>query len=394
MQYKIGGIMNTFLGPIPLRIAPSFWMIVAMIAYLNSPSLFGMIIWSGIIVFSIVTHELGHAVTALIFGQKSEIHLVTLGGLTVRKGAPISHGREFLVVLMGPMAGMLLCVLSFYATQITTENHSIWLYAFEVMFEVNLFWTLLNLCPVLPLDGGQLLRIFLESLFGMKGFKIASWISLILATLGGVYFFITAQVLIGAIFLMFGFDSYRLLSQIKDMVPEDTDSEIRQIMEKAISDLRKNNPHDALNQFLMVREKTPQGPLYVIATQYAAKALADMGEDHEAFVLLYPLKKRISSESFLLLLQVAYRSKEWKAALEIGEKAFNEQQNAEVALLNASISAHLDLVDPSVGWLYQAAKLGENDLSDIIQKPEFDNIRNSASFQKLIKTLPLTIGFE
>ncbi len=35
----------------------------------------------------------------------------------------------------------------------------------------NLFWTIVNLLPVLPLDGGQLLRIVLEAAFGVKDLR-------------------------------------------------------------------------------------------------------------------------------------------------------------------------------------------------------------------------------
>jgi hypothetical protein len=63
----------------------------------------------------------------------------------------------------------------------------------------NLFWTVVNLFPVLPLDGGQMLRIVLESLFGLKGYRAALLVGAILATVSALLFFVVHQILAGRI---------------------------------------------------------------------------------------------------------------------------------------------------------------------------------------------------
>lgn len=379
--------MITLSGRIPIHISPFFGLIVVMIAYLNSSTPIGWAIWSGVIILSIIVHEMGHAIAAVLFGQTAEIHLVGLGGLTTRRGNPLGHLKDFLVVLSGPLAGLLLCFIAFFCMRSISSDHQVLRYTFETIFIVNLFWTVLNVLPILPLDGGHLLRIFLESCFRIKGLQVAALISLLLATLGGIYFFIDAQIFIGAIFIMFGFENYRLLSEIKKMVPEDIDDALQGLLQEGIKDMQCHRPKEALEKFSAIRERVLKGTVYVVATQFAARALAEMGREREAFFLLYPLKKRISFEYLFFLQQLAYKIEEWEAVLEIGERAFREHQDGHIALMNASVSAILGQVTPAVGWLCQAEKAGFREMKEFIQKREFDAVRHHESFQKWMSHL-------
>lgn len=374
--------MMTLSGKIPIHISPFFGFIVVMLASLNGSSLLEWGVWSGVIILSILVHEMGHATAAIFYGQTAEIHLVGLGGLTVRRGAPLGHLKDFLVVLSGPVAGLLLCFTAYVFMHWVPPQHYILSYTFETIFIVNLFWSVFNVLPILPLDGGHLLRIFLEGFFGARGVQIAAWISLILAALGGIYFFMISQLFIGAIFVMFSFENYRLLLQIGKTVPEDTDSALKELMQEGIYELQCHRPKEALEKFSAIRDRVLKGAIYITATQYAARALAEMGQMREAFYILYPIRKRISFEYLLFLQQLATQIEEWEAALEIGEYIFKGKQDYENALINATISAILGQVIPSAGWLCQAEKLGFKGVKEFIQKREFDAVRNHESFQR------------
>jgi hypothetical protein len=69
-------------GRIPLAIHPFFWVFAALIGWMNSQTILGTLIWVGIIVVSVVVHEFGHAITAVLFKQKARIQLIALGGVT------------------------------------------------------------------------------------------------------------------------------------------------------------------------------------------------------------------------------------------------------------------------------------------------------------------------
>jgi stage IV sporulation protein FB len=207
--------MISIPGRIPIHIHPFFWLLIFMIGWLNTADLgegraMASAIWGVVILVSILIHEYGHAFTALMFGQEAEISLVALGGVTKRQGPDLSRWKEFFIVLNGPIAGFALFILSYQLLfLIGGGKWPVITYALKVAWEVNLFWTLLNLVPVLPLDGGQLLRILLEGALGFRGLKATLAISIFLAVLIGLYFFSIGQLLIGALFLMMAFESYR-----------------------------------------------------------------------------------------------------------------------------------------------------------------------------------------
>ena len=85
-------------GKIPVTIHPTFFLIAAVIGYLNSMSLIGTIIWFGINLVSVLIHEFGHAITAKLFGLAPRIELVAMGGLTYHEGGKLPYWKQFFIV--------------------------------------------------------------------------------------------------------------------------------------------------------------------------------------------------------------------------------------------------------------------------------------------------------
>lgn len=381
--------MISIPGRIPIHIFPFFWFLIIMIGWLNSASITGTIIWSVVILISILIHEYGHALTALIFGQKAEISLVGLGGLTTRHGPKLAWWQEFLIVLNGPIAGFLIFILAYQLFDVigTRNSNSILTYALEVAINVNLFWTILNLLPVLPLDGGHLLKILLEGAFGIRGLKFAFFVSIILAVVLGLLFFLVHQVLMGALFFMLAFESYRAWMDVKSISPQDSDQQLQNFVKEGIEELKVGKLQDALNKFTYVRQQAPKGVLYVTATQYAARVLAEQGHIKQAYDLLFPLKNRLSSEYTRFLQQLAYRAQEWEQAVKIGQVAYQQEPSIETALINAFSYAIMGEAIPAVGWLRCANQLGLPNVHQVTKKREFDAIRDSNAFQAWLKSI-------
>jgi stage IV sporulation protein FB len=379
--------MISIPGRIPIHIFPFFWFLILMIGWLNSLTLVGTIIWSVVILISVLIHEYGHALTALMFGQRVEINLVGFGGLTKRDGPKLERWKEFLIVLNGPLAGFLTFFIAYFLLGHIGEKKAILLYALEVAVNVNLFWTLLNLLPVIPLDGGHLLRILLEGALGLRGLKLAFFISIVLAGLIGLYFFLIQQIFMGALFLLLAFESYRAWADVRSMTPQDTDQQLQNIMKEGVEELKAGRSQDALAKFSYVRQQAPKGMLYVTATQYAARILAEQGNLKQAYQWLYPLKNRISIDYLHLLQQLAYRLQEWEEAVKIGEQIYQQEPTVDTALINALSYAIMGKAVPAVGWLRSAAQQGLPDVQKVIERREFDAIRNSEPFQKWLKSL-------
>ncbi|MBA3722731.1 MAG: site-2 protease family protein [Parachlamydiaceae bacterium] len=373
-------------GKIPVIIHPLFWFLILAIGWMNSATITGTLIWSSVILFSVLIHEYGHALTAVAFGQTAEINLVGLGGLTTRKGPSIKAWQEFLVILNGPLAGLLLFVLVYkFSSFVNLHQRPLLADAIEVAIYVNLFWTLLNLLPILPLDGGHLMRVLLEGAFGFNGIKFSLYISIFVAVLGSLLFFFLQSFLAGALFLMFAFESYRTLSEIRNVMPHDSAAHLQELLQDAQEDLKAGKNNEALAKFFLLREQTKEGLLFVVATQNIARILAQQGHLKQAYDWLLPLEKQISQEYLRFLQQLAYRLEEWEKTVDIGTRAYQNDPRAQTAFLNAVACAVMGQVKPAVGWLRCSLQMGLPNFSEVVQAREFDSIRHSKEFEDLMK---------
>lgn len=379
--------MISIPGRIPIHISPYFWLVIGLLGWLNSGSVLGTVIWSIVILISVILHEYGHAITALAFGQRTEINLVGLGGLTKREGPKLKRWKEFLIVLNGPLAGLLTFLAVYYWLGTIGEKRTILRYALEVAVNVNLFWTLMNLLPVFPLDGGQLMRIFFEGIFGLKGLKFAFLLSTFIGGLIGLLFFFNQQVIMGALFFMLAFESYRAWEDVRGFSPQDTDANLQDQLKDGIFEFQRGDKEKALDKFKSIRQSVSKGALYVTATEFGARILAEQGQFKMAYIWLSGVRNRLSFDYLQFLQQLAYRVQEWEDAIKIGEEAFQIEPLADVALLNAFSYAILGEATPAVGWLSSAVQHGLKNVTEVVGKREFDAIRNSDVFKRWSTTL-------
>lgn len=375
--------MISIPGKIPIHIFPFFWLLILMIGWLNSASLLGTLIWAAVILLSILVHEFGHALTAMLFGQSAEINLVGMGGVTHRQGGKIASWKEFLVVLNGPLAGFLLFFAIYLIAPTLAGMNPVLVYACEVGLQVNLFWTFLNLVPVLPLDGGHLIRILLEGFFGLKGLKAALFISVLVAAALGLLFLMQQQILVGALFLMFGFESYKSWSEMRTIHVGDTDKDLQAKFKEAVSHLKMGKRDQALSEFFALKDQAPQGVLRVAAIEHIALLLSEEGHYQAAYGWLDGIRDQLSPESLCLQQQLAYKLEEWEATTIIGLKAFQSSPSSEVAVLNALAFGIMGRADPAIGWLRCAIQVGLANPAQLISRREFDAVRNHPEFQKL-----------
>ena len=153
------GLRFQLLG-FPVTIDFSFFLIMGLLGLGPSFDLQRLAIWIGIAAISILAHELGHAVTARSYGARPTIDLYAFGGLTsFTTPRPLGRLGSISVSIAGPAAGIVLGVaLIFLGRQVDLDSNELADYALRVAIFVNLGWGVLNLLPISPLDGGQIMR--------------------------------------------------------------------------------------------------------------------------------------------------------------------------------------------------------------------------------------------
>lgn len=142
----------------PVWVDPTVLFMLALIvlprAQQGREGLLDGVLTAAIIFGSILVHELGHATVARAYKLGPvEIMLHGFGGLARYARAP-RPSQGVWVTLAGPGAGLLLGLATLPLVFVLDgEPRS---YAIFVVY-VNVFWSLFNLLPMFPLDGGHVL---------------------------------------------------------------------------------------------------------------------------------------------------------------------------------------------------------------------------------------------
>ncbi|WP_395741026.1 hypothetical protein [Prosthecobacter sp.] len=171
----------------PVMIHGIFWLNAALmggaISAQSSLEWLQVLTWVAAAFISILIHELGHAMAMRNFGDRRVgIVLFAFGGLAV--GSQARTRRESLIVTSsGPALQILAGLVVGWAATLWRPPW-LWLYLLLDNFTViSIFWALLNLVPVLPLDGGNLCRTWLGHARQTQALKISLACAVALALL-------------------------------------------------------------------------------------------------------------------------------------------------------------------------------------------------------------------
>lgn len=212
---------------IPIRIHLWFWMMALLLWSLGPEEGWaGLAVWVAVVFQGITMHELGHALAGRWFGRSPRIELVGLGGLTWwEQQEPMSPGRSLIVSAAGPAVGMLIGSLSLVMMyQLGVPDSSLVHYLFRSLVWVNLGWGLLNLLPIMPLDGGNIVASMFDFVAPSRGRLLASYVSfgviglLFALTVAAQAYFATM------ILVLLGFSTYQVFRAERErpaVLPED-----------------------------------------------------------------------------------------------------------------------------------------------------------------------------
>ncbi|GHE43392.1 site-2 protease family protein [Streptomyces capitiformicae] len=184
-----GGILMGRLFGVPVYVAPSWFLVAALITWVFGgqldrvlPELGGArylvsLFFAVAFYASVLVHELAHTVAALRFKLPvRRIQLQFFGGVSEIEKESETPGREFILAFVGPLLSLVLAGAFYLALQ-TVEPGTVPGVLLAGLMISNLIVAAFNLLPGLPLDGGRMLRAVVWKLTGkpMSGTIAAAW---------------------------------------------------------------------------------------------------------------------------------------------------------------------------------------------------------------------------
>ena len=193
-----------------------------------------VLLWIIVLFVSILVHELGHALTSRkMTGVTPSIKLWGMGGLAY-PNTQLTRKQSFWVTWAGPLAGLgffgliVLTCCAIYGFAIGTDLTMILLfpsretytvlakmndpvlYMLKDLLWVNFWWSLMNLLPVFPLDGGQIYASIERS---PKKVWTVGMVTGALVAVAALLFL--QKLFIAILFGYFAFQNYKRLEHLK-----------------------------------------------------------------------------------------------------------------------------------------------------------------------------------
>lgn len=191
------GTIQFQLWGIPVIIHPMAWIVLAIIGggfgISDQESLVQVLCFVVAGMLALLVHEFGHALVGRqLGGGRAVITIAGMGGVTQHEYAPESRLGYFITVLAGPMASLMLGIiggvllglqlgqvgigiqlsLTLPTGSISPEAAQFLLHSgisltlfklYAALFIICFWWSVFNLLPILPLDGGRLLATILNN---------------------------------------------------------------------------------------------------------------------------------------------------------------------------------------------------------------------------------------
>ena len=206
---------------IPIRVEP-FFLIVAALFGIRLEPLWLVFAWVIIVFVSVLVHELGHALTYRVLGQRSAIVLHGFGGFTVPAGGGrrvLSKPKAVIVSLSGAFTQIVvLGIPAYLAVHSDWGDQQLidwvfnggfnWWPILDLLWFVSIWWGVFNLLPIRPLDGGHVAETLL-------GFRTACQLSIAAAIVAAFVTFRSGRFgFMGLLFFgLFAYLNYRDLRE-------------------------------------------------------------------------------------------------------------------------------------------------------------------------------------
>jgi stage IV sporulation protein FB len=166
---------------IPVRVTPWFWLVAAILSGATDAQ--GILIFVACVLISVVIHEFGHGLMAKAFGYRPSIVLQGMFGLCYSEAERQTPWQRLAVIISGPLAGFLTfgVLLGSFRSIGPDRLSPVGREVVGTLLWINLIWSIFNLIPVYPMDGGQFMKVVLMMINPRRGGRWAHIVSLVLA---------------------------------------------------------------------------------------------------------------------------------------------------------------------------------------------------------------------
>lgn len=177
---------------VPVSIHPTLWLTLAFLgrAFMitNLVELVCVLLFVIAAFVVLLAHEMGHALVGRrLGGGAPSVYLAWLGGDCTNETARLSRMQGVAMTAAGPLSSLVVGLLAYvglslyvgsfslggalaadFATgcisvEAVTNYPPLAMFFFFYFIEISCWWTLLNLLPVFPLDGGQMMQGLMKS---------------------------------------------------------------------------------------------------------------------------------------------------------------------------------------------------------------------------------------
>jgi stage IV sporulation protein FB len=223
---------------VPIRVHPWFWIMALLLGLGGGEKADPgqTLLWVAVVFVSVLVHELGHAFLQRRFGGRPRITLYGFGGLASCDDCDRSPRSQILISLAGPVTGFLFAAivvailaatghfvgfrrglspidwrpydpnhLAQYGTP-SLRDGVVWMLLF-----VNIFWGVLNLLPIYPLDGGRIAREAFTLDNPRRGIVQSLWLSVVTAGLVALWALSRDSIYMTMMFAYLAYASYQTL---------------------------------------------------------------------------------------------------------------------------------------------------------------------------------------
>jgi len=197
------GVLRFRLFGAAVHIRPDFWVVVALLVLSTQRPALLQVVLGLTLLLTILFHELGHALVAKRFGLSPVVVVHAFGGVTsFLPGVPVSRAMAIRIALAGPATGLALALLGLFALKFAPVmlHHPLPEPTKQALLEfmqINGFWSAINLLPLMPFDGGQVLIYLL----GPERQIVAARVSLVFGCAAAIVLYKFGLTLAALVFL-------------------------------------------------------------------------------------------------------------------------------------------------------------------------------------------------